>query len=180
MSAPQAVSAPGMRPQPDRYGAATLALEQGRPSEAVRFLEQILAEQPDNEKATELLNEAKEKAVRAASLDLVRNGRLAVRKGDVEEALQCFERASELDANNLEARYSLAEALVERERDLERAITLIKEVIVLGGQRARYFGTLGDACIKAKQMGRAADAFTRALELEPGNRLYKKKLKSCT
>ena len=72
----------------------------------------------------------------------------------------------------------LAELVFEA-GDVQRALGLMKEVIVLGGQRARYFVTLGEIFLAIEDLERASDAFNRALSLEPDNRDIKKRLKSC-
>ena len=71
----------------------------------------------------------------------------------------------------------LAEVLLETSRDFQQALDLMKEVIVLGGQRARYYVTLGDIFLSMKEPGRAQDAFKKALRLEPNNKEIQKRIK---
>ena len=65
-------------------------------------------------------------------------------------------------------------------RDLQRAVSLCKEVIGMGGQRARYYATLGELFLLGKEMTRAQEAFRRALVYEPDNKEYQKRIKACS
>lgn len=106
-------------------------------------------------------------------------GRYSFREGLIKEAKQHFQQALALDSKNIEARHSLAELLIRHEKDFSTALVLMKEVIILGGQCAGYFVTLGDIFYAVKDMDRAQDAYNRALKMEPQNKEVKKRLRLC-
>jgi tetratricopeptide (TPR) repeat protein len=162
-----------------RLSDADLAIEQERYMDALRFVEEILAVRPDNKKALEMKMLAEEGSAWAQAQDTMRKGRMEQRRGEYDLARQYYEEAIEIDEKNVDARHMLAELLLETKNDLQRALKLAKEVIVMGGQRARYFATLGELLLLADEAERAAQAFEKALTLEPDNKNYKKLLKQC-
>jgi curved DNA-binding protein CbpA len=163
----------------DKLDQAAIALEQEQFSEATRLLEEVLKADARNEKARKLLAQANSGAVKALAKGYIRQGMYERRQHDVLRARTNFEKALEVDATSVDARYQLADLLLEQRMELPRALTLCKEVIGMGGQRARYFATLGELLLLAKQPVRASEAFRKALEIEPGSREYKKRLKAC-
>jgi tetratricopeptide (TPR) repeat protein len=138
-----------------------------------------LSVEPDNPRALEMMASANEANARTQAQQHIRRGRYAKNEGRLEEAIWYFEQALSLEKNNLDARHLLAELLVDSRTDLTRAMALMKEVVVLGGQRARYYVTLGDIFLLAKDVERAQDAFQKALRMEPENREIKRRLKLC-
>ena len=158
---------------------AQIAIEQEQFSEATRLLETVLGHDKRNERARELLAQANAGAVQVLAKGYIRQGMYERRQGDGLLARRNFEKALEVDATNLDARFQLADLLLDLRMELPRALTLCKEVIGMGGQRARYFATLGELLLLAKQPDRAGEAYRKALELEPDNREYKKRLKAC-
>jgi len=173
-----AIAAPVVRIA-DNLDQAVIAIEQGQFSEATHLLEAVLKADRRNKKAAELLARANEGTVKTLAAGYVRQGMYERRQGDGERARRNLEKALEVDATSIDARYQLADLLLELRTDLPRALTLCREVIGMGGQRARYFATLGELLLLAKQMDRASEAFRKAMELEPDNRDYKKRLKMC-
>ncbi|MCK9461872.1 MAG: tetratricopeptide repeat protein, partial [Proteobacteria bacterium] len=113
------------------------------------------------------------------ALGYLRQARYERQHGDPEVARTHFEKAISVDPTNVDARHQLAELLVERRMDLRKALQLTREVIGLGGQRAKYFVTLGEILLLSKDKERAAEAFERALGLEPDNKEIKKRIKLC-
>jgi len=158
---------------------AALAIEVERYGDAVRLLEAVLAENASFPNARELFRRAEAGAARKLSSGYLRQARFERMHGDSELALEHFDKAIGADGSNLDARYQLAEMLLEKRMNLGRALTLCREVIGLGGQRAKYFATMGDILLLSKDKTRAAEAFERALEIEPDNKDLRKKWKLC-
>lgn len=171
--------APSVPPTDDLLQQAGRALEQGQIPTAVHMLKQVLKLDPSHEMAQEMLAAANEANNRAQAQQHVRRGRFAKNEGGIDEAKWHFEQALALEKNNIDARHCLAEALLDSRSDLPRALALMKEVIVLGGQKARYYATLGEIFLLAKETDRAQDAFQKAIRLDPENRDLKKRLKLC-
>jgi len=155
-------------------------MEQERFADAANITKSILKQFPDHERAAVVLKCAGEGLSQVQARLHIRRGRYAVKDGQPDQAKWHFEQALVIDKDNIEARHLLADLILDTERNAERALSLMKEVIVLGGKRARYFATLGDIFMVIEDFERAADAFRRALKLEPENRELKKKLKLCT
>ena len=162
-----------------RLKEAEIAIEQEHFGDAVRFLREVLSMDPENSAAKELLGKAIEGQNSASAQNYLRQGRMALRQGDGRQAEREYLRALECDPSNLDARHLLAELLLSEHRDLPRALTLMKEIIALGGQRARYFATLGELLLLAKDNERAYDAYARAASMEPSNKEYAKRLRVC-
>ncbi|MCP4675654.1 MAG: DnaJ domain-containing protein [Deltaproteobacteria bacterium] len=161
-----------------RLDEAEMAIEQERFSDALRFIQECLDHEPENEKAMELLAKAEAGNAWTLAQGCLRKGRMQMRDNDLDAAQRQFEKALKIDAGNLDARHLLGEVLLKNNQDLGRALTLVKEAIVMGGQRARYFATLGELMLLAKDRENAANAFEKACDLEPDNKDYKKRLKA--
>ena len=159
---------------------AELAMSEERFADAANIARTILKQFPEHKDASAILRNASEGLARIQARLHIRRGRYAMKDGQVEQAKWHFEQALLVDKNNLDARHLLADLVFQAEQNMDKALALMKEVIVLGGQRARYFATLGEIFLAIEDFSRAADAFRRALELEPENREIKKKLKLCT
>jgi curved DNA-binding protein CbpA len=163
----------------DRISAAELALEQHRPSDAANIIDEVLKKEPGNAKAKDVFDRAKLGQMQFKAREHISSGKNECRAKNYRGACKLFELAITCDKRNLDAKHLLAEALIESKGDISHATSLAKEVIVLGGQRARYFATLGELMLLAKDSRNAKKAFLRALELEPVNKEYKKRLKVC-
>lgn len=159
---------------------ALLAMDQERHSDAANISKTILKHYPNNEKAKQILNDAGRGIAQSQAHLHMRRSRYAIKDGQLEQAKWHLEQALIVDQNNMDARHQMAQLSFEREGDINRALSLMKEVIVLGGQRAKYFVTLGEIFLAMEDLARAFDAFNRALQLEPENREIKKKLKLCS
>ena len=158
---------------------AALAFEQERFTEAMRILRGLVAADPKNKAAKEMLAKAQEASVKALAQGYMRQGRYELMNGQADQALAHFEKALEVESNNIDVRHLIADLLLKEKKDLARALLLAKEVIKMGGNRARYFGTLGELYLLAKDNERASEAYQKALALEPGNKEYRKRLKAC-
>ncbi len=177
---PLAHSPAGLSPQDiakKRLDDAKMAIEQERFSDALRFAQECLEYEPGNEPAMELLAKAQKGNVGTLAQGCLRKGRAQMRNNDLKGAQRQFEKALKIDTGNLDARHLLSEVLLKNRHDLNRALSLIKEAIVMGGQRARYFATLGELMLLAKDNESAANAFEKACAMEPDNKDYKKWLK---
>jgi curved DNA-binding protein CbpA len=163
----------------DLLGRGATAAEIGNHAEAVRLFTEVLSADHGNARAEELLAKAKADATRALAAGYLRQGRYERLQGDVERSRASLSSALEIDPKNIEARYQLADLLFTERLDLSRALTLAREAIALGGQRARYFVILGELLLLAKDPARARESFSRAVQLEPDNKDYRKRLKAC-
>jgi tetratricopeptide (TPR) repeat protein len=174
---------PGRSPDMDAEGKiqqAMLAMEVEKNAEAVRLLQEVLASGSSPPRARELLKRAEAGVAKELALGYLRQARYQRQHGDFEVARAHFEKAIAIDSTAVDARHQLAEMLLEHRRDLGRALQLCREVIGLGGQRSKYFVTLGDILLLSKDKERAAAAFERALSLEPNSKDIKKRLKGCS
>ena len=126
-----------------------------------------------------MLEAAAKGSMEVLAKEHVSKGMHEQRQGNLPIAIKHFGQAADIDENNLNARHLLAEALLEARQELPRALTAIKEVISKGGQRARYFATLGEILLLAKDYEHAQGAFEQALAEDPDNKEYKKRLKAC-
>ncbi|MDJ0762672.1 MAG: DnaJ domain-containing protein [Myxococcota bacterium] len=173
------ISPPVMAQAKARLADAEFALEQERYANAVQLLSEVLAIDPKHEQAQQLIEKARAGYAVTIAKENVTKGLHLQRQGKLGDAARHFEQAMQADAKNLDARHLLASVLLEQRRELPRAQALMKEVIGLGGERARYFATIGDIYLLAKDLDRAARAFERAVFLAPDNKEYKKRIRAC-
>ncbi len=162
-----------------RLSEADIAIEQERFQDAINLLKDVLAIEPDHKKAMELTEAAKKGHLQIHVQGLVRKARLEQRRGNTTAAQKGYEEALSIDSGNVESRHLLASLLLEGKQELTRALKLSKEVIAMGGQRARYFATLGEIYLLAKEPNKAHEVFEKAIAMEPDNKEYKKQLKAC-
>jgi curved DNA-binding protein CbpA len=179
LSPPTTLPRPTARELDERVERARIALDVGKNADAVLLLKGVLAESTDDARARALLARAEAGAAKELALGYLRQARYERQHGDLETARANYEKAIAADPGALDARHQLAEMLFEHRIDLRRAFALSREVIGLGGHRAKYFVTLGEILLLSKDNERAAEAFERALALEPDNKEIKKKIKIC-
>ncbi|MCU0661652.1 MAG: DnaJ domain-containing protein [Myxococcota bacterium] len=158
---------------------AKLAIDRERFEDAIRFLMPLLAATPEDTECLRLMETAKAGLARLRAKTLISRGLVERRRGNFDTAEELFSRAISVDASNLDAKHLIAEMLVERQINLGRAMGLVKEVISAGGQKARYYATLGDILFLNHDISRAGDAFRRALAIDPENNELRKKLEQC-
>jgi tetratricopeptide (TPR) repeat protein len=174
---------PRRRPRPeeieDTLARGVIAMEAAVYTEAVRLFTEVLTLDPGHERAAALLADAKAQATRSLAAGYLRQGRYERLQGDVERARASLSKAVEIDPQNLEALYQLADLLFSTRADLSHALALSREVIARGGQKARYFAILGELMLLAKETERARESFSRAVLQEPDNKEYRKRLKAC-
>jgi tetratricopeptide (TPR) repeat protein len=179
MSVTPTAAGPSPRELEQLVERAAMAIEVGKNADAVNILKDVLEKRGDMPRARDMLRQAEAGAMKELSLGYLRQARYQRSHGDPETARAHFEKVLSIDPTSLDARHQLAEMLIEHKLDLRRALTLCREVIGLGGQRAKYFVTLGEILLLSKDREHAAEAFERALSLEPDNKELKKKLKAC-
>ena len=158
---------------------ARIAMEQREFASAVTILKEILTLDENNAEVANLLEQAKAEARRALAKGYLRQGRYDLKHGDFKQAKSHFEKALQSDPGNMDARHLLSQTLLDLRSDLPRALLLSKELARMGGQKGRYFATLGELFLLAKENEQACDAFEKAVLLEPDNRDYKKRYKAC-
>ena len=163
----------------DKINHARIALEQREFASAVSILGEILALDGKNVEAANLLEQAKVGARQVLAKGYLRQGRYERKHGDFRQAKSHFDKALQSDPENLEARHLLSQTLLDLRSELPRALVLCKELTRMGGQKGRYFATLGELLLLAKENAKACDAFEQAVLLEPDNRDYKKRYKTC-
>lgn len=176
-----ALGRPSMAPRPSRapntsIEEAKLALDREHYEDAIRFLTPLLTADPDDAQCLELIATAKAGLSRVRARNLISRSLVERRRGNYETAEELLNRAIEVDRSNLDAKHLIAEMLVERQLNIPRALTLAREVIAAGGQRARYYTTLGDIFALNNEQSRANEAYRRALALDPENKELLKKL----
>ncbi len=163
----------------NKMNHARIALEQREFTDAVTIFGEILALDGRNAEAADLLEQAKVGARQAIAKGYLRQGRYERKNGDFRQAKSHFDKALQSDPENLEARHLLSQTLLDLRSELPRALVLCRELTRMGGQKGRYFATLGELLLLAKENAKACDAFEQALLLEPDNRDYKKRYKTC-
>ncbi|MFQ6040849.1 MAG: tetratricopeptide repeat protein [Candidatus Poribacteria bacterium] len=105
----------------------------------------------------------------------LRLGILQIKGKRYDDAINSFERAIELDSNCAEAYNNLAWLYVDRDESLEEALELAKKAVELKPE-ASHLDTLAYAYYKNGQYQEAENEILRALELEPENKAYLKRL----
>jgi CheY-like chemotaxis protein len=105
---------------------------------------------------------------RSAS-SLVREAERYVRDGDFARAGPLFERALELAPNENHALIGVAQVLVHRRENPERAVELAERAVRMRNRRAPYRVILGDALALAGRTREARAEYNRALQIDPGN-----------
>lgn len=99
----------------------------------------------------------------------IAQGTRAMTSGDVENALAHFQRATQLEPENAEARHNLGAALGRVGKHLE-ALDHLRRAATLDTQNASVHFDLATSLANLGQFEDAARTFTEALELAPGDR----------
>lgn len=122
-----------------RIAQAKQSIEQGKPAEAVRVLEDLLESVPDHAEAQALLETARDAEQR---LRLINRGQVALSEEAYDEALDLFLEAAEIGMDE----------------DLQKSIA-----------EAKYRGALarGDRLLEAKQYDQAIEAYEEARTHKP-------------
>jgi len=135
----------------------SIALKEGRLTDAVEHLERALQLDPDDAKAENNLG-----------LTLVRLGRL-------EDAEPHYRRAVELDPRYVKAHENLAAVYLQTGRP-EQAIASLQAALELQPSEAKAWNDLGVAFMQSGRAGEGTDAFRRAVGAEPENPQYRSNL----
>jgi tRNA A-37 threonylcarbamoyl transferase component Bud32 len=98
----------------------------------------------------------------------VKLGRSALGKGDAAGAESNFNKAREFDARSADAIAGLGEVAMLR-RQFEDAVVHLEAAARLAPRSARILTLLGQAYQGANRPKKAAEAFRRALKIDPGN-----------
>ncbi|MBL8514471.1 MAG: tetratricopeptide repeat protein [Betaproteobacteria bacterium] len=118
--------------------------------------------------------EALDAANRAASLDasnalaLQIKGNALVVAGDMQGAESALRGALQRDPSNVEACLLLT-SLLTRKRRVDVCVVLLRQALAHSPSSAILWGQLGDACAELDQESAAAQAYTRAMQLAPGD-----------
>jgi tetratricopeptide (TPR) repeat protein len=163
----------------DLIKKAGIAIERTNYEQAIAFLKEVQAGDPNNPDVNQMMKKAEAGFERSRVYALLSKGRQSRRSGNYDQAVECFEEAIHIDPMNVDARHLLADLLLETQRDLPRALSLARHIVSKGGQHARYFATLGELYLLNEQKAEARSALEQALERNPGNDRYKKLLKAC-
>ncbi|MDE2389337.1 MAG: tetratricopeptide repeat protein [Betaproteobacteria bacterium] len=105
------------------------------------------------------------------------SGREHYQKGEYAEAIDAFEKAIELKPDHYEA-YSSMGVIYSILGEDELGISFISEAIKLAPSLSLLHNNLGYALLKQERNADAADAFERALQLDPQNSHARNNLKS--
>lgn len=157
---------------------ARLAIEQQHFEHAIQYIQELLRRDGENAVAAQMLKEAQDGKLKSDVNELIRRGRYEQSQGNMQTALELYERAYKLDMRNDEAKFHIAALLLEVRRDLRRAVQLIREIVGMGARKPQYYTTLADLYELTNERGRALQTIQRALDLNPGDPELRRRLKS--
>jgi len=100
------------------------------------------------------------------AMELNREGAKLIEQGKMEEALEAFQKAVELDSNDAVARLNLAYTY-DRQGRTEEAIVEYQRAIELSPSNLLAYNNLGVLYDKMGQYDEAIGEFQRALEIDP-------------
>jgi Flp pilus assembly protein TadD len=136
----------------DRLAAAFDDHRAGRHAEAAEVYEAVIAEEPENADALNLLASAKRSS------------------GDVAGALPLAQRAAAAAPSRQDIRFNLGNALFAA-GETDAAVDAYVTALRLGPGTAEIEANLGIALARQGDHAAAVDAYRRALELDPGHRV---------
>ncbi|GAB4133744.1 MAG: hypothetical protein Fur0041_06200 [Bacteroidia bacterium] len=85
----------------------------------------------------------------------------------INAAIRCFNKALELDAQNLDAKTGLGMCLVEGTADPMKGISLLKEVEASDSTHINAQLALADFAVRSQQYDKAIERYRKALRLKP-------------
>ncbi|MEM8737136.1 MAG: tetratricopeptide repeat protein [Planctomycetota bacterium] len=103
-------------------------------------------------------------------------GKISELDGHPEDAERYYRRAIAGDADAPGPRNNLAMVLADHGGSLEEAEALARRAVALDPLDPNYLDTLAHVLLKAGQPARAREAIDRAIELDPGNPLWRSRL----
>ncbi len=142
-----------------------------RHTEARSALVSLYEQQGQLDQAAELLREACRLEPKSAS-NWLQLGGLEVRRLHLDDAENAFSRAAELAPDTPEPFVALAQLCIHENRDPQRAKKAAQTAVRLAPIAANYF-LLATVCDRTGDMPGALTAIRRAMELEPGNPLFR-------
>ena len=95
-------------------------------------------------------------------------GLVRERQGRIEEAINCYQRALEIQPDFTAARINLGDAM-QAAGHLPQAIAAYREVLRIGPPSAVVYNNLGTVMIKLGKQEEAVGCFRQALRLQPGH-----------
>lgn len=143
----------------ERYRDLLALVEQGKSSEAMEGIEDLLETYPDFAEGHNDL------------------GVLYFQKGDREKALALFEKAHHLDPQNREAKKNLADLYLELGR-MDEALGLYQEILRDEPDDAETLLKVGLFCLRAGLLEESRRLLERVLALEPDNHVAQEALLS--
>ena len=157
---------------------ARLAIEQQHFEHAIQYIQELLRRDGENTVAAQMLKEAQDGKLKSDVNELIRRGRYEQSQGNMQTALELYERAYKLDIRNDEAKFHIAALLLEVRKDLRRAVQLLREIVGMGARKPQYYTTLADLYELTNERGRAFQTIQRALDLNPADPELRRRLKS--
>jgi len=128
----------------------------GKNNNAIAYCKQILSENPKNFEAMLLLGRAY-----LANLD--------------DEAFEIFEKVKKLKPNLAAGYFYKGQAILKLGNNYELAIENFDKAIELDATNAETYFLRGDAQARLKNFIAALEDFTKALEMKPAEKIYKKR-----
>ncbi len=157
---------------------ARLAIEQQHFEHAIQYIQELLRRDGENTVAAQMLKEAQDGKLKSDVNELIRRGRYEQSQGNMQTALELYERAYKLDIRNDEAKFHIAALLLEIRKDLRRALQLLREIVGMGARKPQYYTALADLYELTNERGRALQTIQRALDLNPADPELRRRLKS--
>lgn len=128
----------------------------GNFNNAVAYCKQALSYSPENFQAVLLL------------------GKAYFAKWD-DEAFKCFELAKKLRPNSAEGYFHKGKAILYRGNNYKKAMADFDKAIELDASNAETYFLRGDAQARLKNFSQAIEDFTKAAEMKPEEKIYKKR-----
>ena len=142
---------------PAYYGLAEVYAQQHLFVNAIAVYQQLTSLHPDEAQAW------------------VRQGVLHLKQQQTSEAIHAFRQAIAVDENSADAHNNLAWVYATQGEQLKRAVELAERAVALDENAARL-DTLAYAYYRYGAYTKAAQAISRAIDLEPSNTAYKKRM----
>ncbi len=165
-----------------RYHESSVLIREGKYSDAIRILEELIAEDPDNPRYHYKLGEAYyglgelEKALQEEQRAIKINpemvlayiilGQVYEQQGNMEEALSTFSKATELDSESGLAQYHLGEILETLER-YEDALISYQEAAENDSEWVAPRYAIGEVLEKMGKLEESLIEYQAAIEIDP-------------
>ena len=140
----------------EKFKLAQKNLDEGKFNNAIAYCKQALSYDPKNFQAMLLLGEAY-----LANWD--------------DEAFKCFEMVKTMQPNFAEGYFHKGEAILYLGNNYKLAVENFDKAIELDANNAESYFLRGDAQSRLKNFSAAVEDFTKALEMKPAEKIYKKR-----